>query len=451
MRVRLESIGCRLNIGEIEALARQLAGRGCRVVGPGEVADLCIFNSCTVTSTASRKSRQILRQLRRSAPDAKLVATGCYSELSPEEVRSLGVDLVVANRDKDRMVDLLDEAELLWTDEMAHDDFPTPRAQDVGTRTRAVIKVQDGCDNRCTFCVVTIARGPGRSRPASEVIDEIEASSDSTTARWSSAASTSAPTATISNGRAALEDSSAGSSGKPTSLGSACRRSSPGTWNRGSSSSSPTARLMPHLHLPLQSGCDATLRRMARRTTGRNIAISWHRHGLRSPASPSPRTSWSGFPGETDDEFSQSLAFVEEIGFSRLHVFRFSSREGTPAASMPSQVSAALAQDRSRRLIELGAHLEHAHNQRFVGQKAQVLWEQGETVGPHRRWTGLTDNYIRCTTETAADTDLANRVTDTRLIATIAGGVLGEVDGITIAGPMQPVSARDPQFTILDS
>ena len=118
---------------------------------------------------------------------------------------------------------------------------------------------------------------------------------------------------------------------------------------------------------------------------------------------------------------------------------------------MPDQVPAAVSQERSRALHALAARLEHRYNTRFEGHIRPVLWEQSEPFGDGLRWSGLTDNYIRCTTETAADTDLANRVTDTRLIATIAGGVLGEVDGITIAGPMQPVSARDPQFTILDS
>lgn len=451
MRVRLESIGCRLNIGEIEALARQLAGRGCRVVGPGEVADLCIFNSCTVTSTASRKSRQILRQLRRSAPDAKLVATGCYSELSPEEVRSLGVDLVVANRDKDRMVDLLDEAELLWTDGMAHDEFPTPHAQDAGTRTRAVVKVQDGCDNRCTFCVVTLARGPGRSRPASEIIEEIEA------------------LIRLDYREVVLSGVHLGSYGhdlgRPSGLEDLIRQvlretaiprlrlSSLEPWDLEPRFFElfSDRRLMPHLHLPLQSGCNATLRRMARRTTRKD-----YRRLVASARTAVPGLSIStdvmvGFPGETDTEFSESMAFVEEMEFSRLHVFRFSSREGTRAATMPGQVPGSLAQDRSRRLIELGAHLEHAHNRRFVGRQAQVLWEQGETLGAHRRWTGLTDNYIRCATDTPADVDLANRVTDTRLIATVPGGVLGDVDGLTIPWLIQPDSARGSQFTILNS
>ncbi len=448
MRVRLESIGCRLNIGEIEAMARRLAGRGCRIVGPGEDADLCIFNSCTVTSTASRKSRQILRQMRRSAPGAKLVATGCYSELSPSEVRALGVDLVVANRDKDRIVELLEEAELLASEDVTLDPVPTPRASDTGTRTRAFVKVQDGCDNRCTFCVVTIARGPGRSRPSAEVIEEIEALIG------------------LGHREVILSGVHLGSYGhdlgRPSGLERLILRilRETGIPRLRLSSLEPwdleprffelfsDRRLMPHLHLPLQSGCDATLERMARRTTQRG-----YRQLVQSARDTVPGISIStdvmvGFPGETHDEFSQSMTFVEEMAFSRLHVFRFSSREGTRAATMPGQVSGNLAQERSRRLLELGARLENAHNRRFVGQQMPVLWERGEIVGLHRRWTGLTDNYIRCSTESAAEVDLTNQVTDTRLIATVPGGVLGDVDGVTISDLVQSESKRDSTLPV---
>ena len=451
MRVRLESIGCRLNIGEIEALARQLAGRGFRIVGPGDDADLCVFNSCTVTATASRKSRQFLRQLRRSAPDATLVATGCYSELSPSEVKALGVDLVIPNRDKDRIVELLDEARLLRTDDASPDRVPPPHPDDPDSRTRAFVKVQDGCDNHCTFCVVTIARGPGRSRPPVDVVEEIEALIG------------------LGHREVILSGVHLGSYGRDLGQASGLehlirrilretdiprlRLSSLEPWDLEPSFFElfSDRRLMPHLHLPLQSGCEATLERMARRTSQREYGrlVAAARDAV-------PKISIStdvmvGFPGETDDEFTQSISFVREMEFSRLHVFRFSSREGTRAAAMADQVPGDVAQERSRRVIELGAHLEQTFNRRFVGQEMGVLWERGEILGPHRRWTGLTDNYIRCATDTPTDVDLTNRVTDTRLIATIPGGFLGDVHGASIPRLIQPDSATGSRFTILNS
>jgi threonylcarbamoyladenosine tRNA methylthiotransferase MtaB len=168
MRIRLESIGCRLNIGEIDAMARDLAAAGHRVVGPGEKADLCILNTCTVTSIASRKSRQLIRQLRRGNPESKVIVTGCEAEIAPHEVRAAGVDLVVGNADKDRLLELAEAGGLLETPR------PDPEAQVLfepgdTTKTRAFLKVQDGCDNRCTFCIITVARGAGFASSPSPV------------------------------------------------------------------------------------------------------------------------------------------------------------------------------------------------------------------------------------------------------------------------------------------
>ncbi|HEX9921786.1 MAG TPA: radical SAM protein, partial [Anaerolineae bacterium] len=177
MRIRVDSIGCRLNISEVETMARRFAGAGHRLVGPGEIADLIVFNTCAVTHIASRKSRQIIRQMRRANPAAALVVTGCYAELEPEAIAPLGVDLIVGNDQKDKIPDLLAEAGLLCdADPIPAADAPSfiaPIMTDAGNHTRAFVKVQDGCDNRCTFCIVTVARGAGRSRSITDVLAEI--------------------------------------------------------------------------------------------------------------------------------------------------------------------------------------------------------------------------------------------------------------------------------------
>ena len=266
MRVRLESIGCRLNIGEIESMARGLSSAGHRVVGPGEPAELCILNTCTVTSIASKKSRQLIRQLRRTNPSAACVATGCDTELSPERARASGVDLVVGNSDKDRLLEIVAGAGLLEEPQPDLDDselFALGRA----TRTRAFLKVQDGCDNRCTFCITTIARGAGRSVPGDALIDEVRSLID------------------LGYLEIVLSGVHLGSYGhdfgdrrglqklvarilEETDV-PRLRLSSLEPWDldAGFFEVFSDSRLMPHLHLPLQSGCDETLKRMARKTS----------------------------------------------------------------------------------------------------------------------------------------------------------------------------------------
>jgi threonylcarbamoyladenosine tRNA methylthiotransferase MtaB len=442
MRVRLESIGCRLNIGEVEAISRELAAAGHRVVGPGEQADLCIFNSCAVTGVASRKSRQALRQLRRTLPDARLVATGCLAELAPEGLTQLGVDLVVGNEDKDRMPRLLADAGLLSEPVGAGGSSPSSPQYPPTGRTRAFLKVQDGCDNSCTFCVVTLARGAGRSIPVDRVLSELDS--------------------LCADGyqEVVLSGVHLGSYGHDMGdrrgLEKLVRRilsesevprirlSSLEPWDLEEDFFElfGDSRLLPHLHLPLESGCDATLRRMARQVDRAGFARMVATARAATPEMSVSTDIIVGFPGEDDDEFQQSLEFVEEMAFSRLHVFRYSPRHGTRAADMPRQIPGPEAQERSRRMRSLGARLETEFSRRFVGATVEVLWEQSESFGMGRRWSGLTPSYIRTVTETPADRELFNRVTQTRILSTLPGGVLGSVEGVSAPGLIEPRSRR---------
>jgi threonylcarbamoyladenosine tRNA methylthiotransferase MtaB len=428
LRVRLESLGCRLNIGEIEAMARQLADRGCEVVGPGEPADLCIFNSCTVTSNASRKSRQMLRRLRRSHPGAVLVATGCDTEIDPESADRLAVSLVVGNRDKDRLLDLLESRGVLAPASSGEDRCPA--AANVGTarRTRAFVKVQDGCDNRCAFCIVTVARGSSRSRPVDQVVAEVRH--------------------LVDRGfrEVVLSGVHLGSYGHDIGdrrgLEALVRRVLSGTAapRLRLSSLEPwdldarffelfdDPRLLPHLHLPLQSGSDRVLRSMGRRSNRGEFADLVAAARAAVPDVSISTDVMAGFPGETDGDFSKTVDFVETMAFSRLHVFTFSRRAGTPAAVMPGQVPGPVAAERSRALLRLGARLESDFNRRFIGSVLPVLWESSEPLGPERRWSGLTDNYIRVIANTDSNVDLTNRVTATRMVSTIPGGLAGVID-----------------------
>jgi threonylcarbamoyladenosine tRNA methylthiotransferase MtaB len=446
MRVRLETLGCRLNTSEIESMARGFIAAGHQVVGPGEAADVCVLNTCAVTHVAARKSRQLARHLKRTNPAATVVATGCYAELEPDQVSVLGVDLVVGNRDKDRLVELIGERFGTWDRENGIRDqesgisgfsdsrFPIPDPRFLipdspylypEAHTRAFIKVQDGCDNRCTFCIVTVARGASRSRPADVVIGEVQA--------------------LVSAGyrEVVLSGVHLGSYGYD--LGerrglfqlvrrllaetqvSRLRLSSLEPWDLDADFFAlwENPRLGRHLHLPLQSGCDATLRRMARHTTARSFADLVT--AARSTITDLTVTTdiIVGFPGESEAEFAESLAFVEAMDFAKLHIFRYSRRSGTAAASMRGQVSPELMAERGQRMHTLGARLERAFRRRFVGRTMEVLWESDEPHGDGHLWSGLTDNYLRVSAPGRAG--LRNTVTPVQLIADAPGGLAGRI------------------------
>ena len=426
MQVRLESIGCRLNIGEIDAMARRLAKAGHRVVGPGTQAELCILNTCTVTAIASRKSRQLIRQLKKTNPSAVVIVTGCDAELAPSEMVEIGVDLVVGNAQKERLLELAEAEGLLETASTDPDD------QDLfepggSNRTRAFLKVQDGCDNRCTFCVITIARGAGRSVPADAIIEELQ------------------DLQRLGYREVVLSGVHLGSYGHDLGDQRGLQRlveraftetaverlrlSSLEPWDLDAEFFEVfrSPRLLPHLHLPLQSGCDKTLRRMARRTSREEFSKLVRDARRAVPDLAISSDIIVGFPGETDGEFEQSIALVEELAFSRLHIFRYSRREGTLAEKMADQVPGPVAQERSRRMHALAADLENRFNSKLVGRTTDVLWETAEDHGDAVRWSGLTPNYVRVSATTTPDEDLMNVVTPTEIVEVVPGGVVGRI------------------------
>jgi threonylcarbamoyladenosine tRNA methylthiotransferase MtaB len=436
MRVRLETLGCRLNISEIENLARGFIAAGHQVVGPGEQADVCVLNTCTVTSVAARKSRQLARHLKRTNPSAVMVVTGCYAELEPDQVDVLGVDVVVGNQKKDQIVELVTEYVQHNHPQLRIPDFQ-PLTSDLphylypGARTRAFVKAQDGCDNHCTFCIVTVARGVGRSRPADEVVAEVQG--------------------LVKAGyqEVVLSGVHLGSYGHDLGQGRSLyclvrrlldetdiprlRLSSLEPWDLDEDFFSlwETSRLGRHLHLPLQSGCDATLRRMARHTTSADFAELVHSARAAIPDLSVTTDIIVGFPGETETEFSASLAFVEAMMFAKLHIFRYSRRAGTVAASMPGQISPKVVTERSRRMHALGNRLERAFRRRFLGRTMDVLWEMDEPNDDGLVWSGLTDNYLRVSAP--GGPGLRNVVTPVRLVADTPGGPMGQIVGETQA------------------
>jgi len=421
MRCYLTSLGCKLNRSEIEMLARQFARAGYQPVSQPEQANLCVVNSCTVTHVAARKSRQLIRQLHRTNPRAPIVVTGCYAEMSPETVKGIeGVELVVGNEHKGQLVEAV--GGLLGA--KGRGPGTGDRGLANGDRTRALVKIQDGCSNRCAYCIVTLARGQEWSRPMGEVLSEVR---DRVATGYKEVVLTGVNIGAYGHDRGTdlgqLVRTILEETGIPR-----LRLSSIEPWEVNDEMLAlwQDGRLCRHLHLPLQSGCDETLCRMGRRYTAAQYAKLVER--ARSAVSSLAVTTdlIAGFSGETEAEFAQSRAFVERMAFARLHVFPYSPHPGTSAARFPDQVASLVKKRRAQCLRAIGEEASRSFRQQFVGQTLLVLWE-GTQDGPEVA-SGLTDNYLRV--YTTSEEELINTITPVRLIHLHADGLWGQIEEV---------------------
>ena len=426
MKVFLSSIGCRLNQSEIETMARQLLAAGHEIVTESTEADKVIINTCAVTAEAARDARSQTRRIHRSNPDAEIVLTGCYATIAPDELGNVrGAGRVIVNQQKAQLVQMLDPKARIELP--VFDQEPVLReflAGSLGANTRAFIKVQDGCDNKCTFCVTTVARGAGQSRHLGDVVAEIQALA---AAGYQEAVLTGVHLGSYGHdfgnetGLRDLVQAILQHTDIPR-----LRLSSLEPWDLAPDFFTlwKNPRLLPHLHMPLQSGSDKILKRMARRTSRASF-----RELAEAARDNIPDLNLStdvivGFPGESETDFANSLEFVEEINFARLHVFSYSPRPETAASQFPQQVNGKVKKERTHRMIELGKQLSHQFHQQFVGQRLNVLWETN--VGADNgglRWVGYTDNYIRV--QANGPTDMFNRITVTEIVEAAPDGVMG--------------------------
>ena len=409
------TLGCKLNIADSEAMASRLRQAGWQVVDRPAAAEAVIVNSCSVTHVADRKSRQLVRQARRFAPDATIALTGCLVETASEAaVAALSADLVYRQPDQPRL------AERLIAQQPA-----SPNAAPASTRpalkTRAFIAAQEGCNDVCAFCIIPRTRGRERSKPVEAVVAEAQQ-------REAEGASEIVITGTQlgaygrDNGGRALDALIAAllretrvpririSSVQPQDL-------SPrliGLWQ--------DERLCRHFHLALQSGSETVLQRMRRRYTVSEYAAALDSIRQAVPGVAITTDVIVGFPGETEAEFSETYAFCQAAGFAAMHVFPYSQRQGTTAVKLSGQLPEPLKKARVRRLLTLGEELSRAYRGRFLQTTASVLWET-------RRddcWEGLTDTYIRVRTP-GRGADLRNRLTAVRLDALDNEGMRGEI------------------------
>ncbi len=418
LRVYLHSLGCRLNQSEAEAWARQLTAMGCQAVDDPAQADVCLVNTCAVTAEAERKTRHLLRALARANPQTRIAVVGCAATLRPEELASFpNVSWVIPNAEKDRTAEIV--AAALGSPPLRPESLAAPPAR---RRTRAFVKVQDGCDNACTYCIVHILRGPVRSRPLEEVIAEINRRTEE---GYQEVVLTGVNIGAygrdlgLASGLARLVEAILARTAIPR-----LRLSSIEPWDIDPDLLSLWAdrRLCRQLHLPLQSGCEATLRRMGRPITAADYARLAESARAAIPDLALTTDIIVGFPGEDKGEFAESLAFGERVGFARLHVFPFSPRPGTPAARMAGAVPEKVVRERAARMRALGEQMAAAFRRCFLGREMEVLWERRHRDG---LWHGWTDNYLPVAT--ACPTDLHNRITRIRLTAEQNGVLLGEV------------------------
>lgn len=423
MKVYLTSLGCKLNQSEVETWARELTALGCEIVAEPEHADVCVANTCAVTHVAARKSRQLVRRLSRASPQGGLVVTGCYAELNAAEVKGLpSVMMVGGTAQKDHLVrELAGRLDLRTAPAAQQPETDAVRGSvpSARLRTRALVKIQDGCDNTCTYCIVRVARGKQRSETVAAVLDEIQARERE---GYQEIVLTGVHIGAFGHERG---ESLAGLL-KAILLQTRMprvRASSIEPWDLTDELLAvwQDRRLCPHLHLPLQSGSDGTLRRMGRKCSSRQFRDLVLRARAHIPDLAVTTDIIVGFPGEDESEFSETLGLAKELGFARIHVFPFSARPGTVAAMMPNQVSPEVTQSRVARLLALGSESGRAFRARFVGRTADVLWESHHDG----QWNGFTGNYIRV--ETAGDWDLHNRITGVRLTRMTDRGLYGEL------------------------
>jgi threonylcarbamoyladenosine tRNA methylthiotransferase MtaB len=413
-KVAFCSLGCKVNQYETNAMAQKFIEHGYEVVEFDEYADVYIVNTCTVTNVADRKSRQMLRRAKEINKDATLVACGCYAQVAKDELKKIPeIDLIIGNNEKNDIIQIVENhisqkgAEDLVSDVMYKLDYVELGTTTYTEKTRAVIKVQDGCDRFCSYCLIPYARGHIRSRKIENVIEEIKKVVEE------------GINEVVITG---IHIASYGRDFKGENIGLIDLLEEinkiQGLHRIRLGSIEPTIvtdefverlskldKICDHFHLSLQSGCTETLKRMNRRYTTEEFKAVTKRLRAKFPNAALTTDIIVGFPGETDEEFNTTYEFLKEIAFYKMHIFKYSQRKGTKAAVMPNQVDGKIKEERSKKLIELSNENEYNYNKKYIGKQVEVLFEERE--GEYLK--GHTTNYIVVKHKTDKD-DLINKI-----------------------------------------
>ena len=410
MKAALHNLGCKVNAYETEAMQQILEEAGYEIVPFSEYADVYVINTCSVTNMADRKSRQMLHRAKKQNPDAIVVGAGCY--VQTKEAQALvdeSIDIVIGNNKKHELVPLLREYEAshrkmacvadINHEKQAYEELSLSRTAE---HTRAFIKVQDGCNQFCTYCIIPFARGRVRSRELPDVLQEIRTLAKSgyrevvlTGIHLSSYG--------VDNGESLLHLIEAVHELEGIErirLGSLEPRIVTDAFAKRLSE---LPKICPHFHLSLQSGCDTVLSRMNRRydTAEYEVGCALLRRYFEHPAITTDVIV--GFPGETDEEFETTERYLERVHFYEMHIFQYSRREGTKAAAMPDQVPEAVKKERSEKLLALGHRMSEEFRRYYLGRQVTALLEEEFLYDGKRYYTGYTKEYVKVAVETEKD------------------------------------------------
>lgn len=429
-KVTFHTLGCKVNQYETEAMEELFEKSGYKIVDEDQIADIYVINTCTVTNLSDRKSRQIIRRAKRKNQEAIVAVVGCYSQVSPDEVAAIdGVDIIIGTTDRNHIVSLCEEVKAIKgqinivRNVKSQKEFETINIDTIKGKTRAYMKIQDGCNQYCSYCIIPYARGPIRSRDLENIISEAKKLA---LAGFKEIVLT------------GIHIASYGKDKKDIKLINVLEELGKleGIERIRFSSIEPTliddefmerlvkiGKVCDHFHLSLQSGSDRVLQRMNRKYSTREYGEIVETIRKYMPQAGITTDIIVGFPEETEEEFDETLDFVRKIGFSRIHVFKYSPREGTPAAEYKEQINGNIKNQRSETLISLGDEMMKEFNNEFIGKNLSVLFEEESRDGQFIE--GYTTNYIRV--KSKLDKAYLGQIADVRINSQEEDYLIGDI------------------------
>ncbi|SHE92207.1 tRNA (N(6)-L-threonylcarbamoyladenosine(37)-C(2))-methylthiotransferase MtaB [Alkalibacter saccharofermentans] len=429
----IHTLGCKVNTYDSEAIMELLEKEDYKIVDFKDKADVYVINTCTVTNLGDRKSRQMIRKAKRNNPDSFIVVCGCYAQTASEQLEVMPeVDLIIGNDDRNKIIEYIESAKEKGQkinavkNIMALKEYEELKIDEISGRERGFIKIQEGCDQFCAYCIIPYARGPVRSRKPENIIDEAKRM--------------------VSKGNKELvltgiNISKYGKDLEKTSLLELLTQlnSISGLKRMRISSLEPNLltkefveatskleKICPHFHISMQSGAAKTLKDMKRKYTKEDFFDVVNSIRKYFPDASITTDVMVGFPGETEEDFQETVEYVKKVAFSALHVFKYSKREGTPAAKYENQIPERIKEERSRILIKAGEEMKTHYERSFIGSTMSVLFEQ--EADESASYQGHTNNYL--TVKVKSDFDLKSKILDVKITGAQNGFLTGELANI---------------------
>lgn len=433
MKVALYTLGCRVNSYESEAMAEKFIKEGYEVVSFDEFSDVYVINTCTVTNMGDKKSRQMIGRARRHNPEAIIAVVGCYSQIASDEIAQIeGVDVVLGSRNKGDIVYWVNRAReeskqvVEVKDVLKDNKFEQLAINEYQDKTRAFLKIQDGCNRFCSYCLIPFARGGVCSKEPEKILKEVKELSKNGFKEIILSGVHTASYGVDLEGNwdlvKILEEINKIEGIERIRIGSI----DPTFFTEGVIERiCNLEKMCPHFHLSLQSGCDATIRRMNRKYTAQEYkdVVENLRKYMKDVSITTDIIV--GFPGESNVEFEATYEFLKGIKLSKMHIFKYSKRTGTKAAEMPFQVDGLIKEERSKKLIELNNALEVEFMEKFLGREMRVLYEEAIS-GKENTYVGYTENYIKVITE--SNENLEGKIVPTKLVAVKQENMVGIIE-----------------------